>query len=103
MLRTFVILVATFGAACGSSDPSACNGKGSYEGPDACGRLKSAIDAKCAASGASFDCDKYLANTSCRSTRKFCREGVDKAVSDVNAAPSCADALTVQLRSFCFD
>jgi hypothetical protein len=90
-------------AACGSSEPSACSGKGVYAGADVCSRLKSAIDAKCAGSNASFDCEKYFAQTSCRTSQRFCRDGVDKAVADVGATPSCADALTVQLRSHCFD
>jgi hypothetical protein len=96
----FLLLVA---AACGSSDPPACNGKGSYSGAETCGKIKSAILAKCAGSGVVFDCDRYLANTSCSSSRRFCGEGVDKAVANVNGAVDCTAALKVQLGSYCFD
>jgi hypothetical protein len=88
--------------ACGSSEPEACHGAGSYSGADTCAKLKAAIEAKCSGR-AVFDCEKYLAGTSCTPSRKFCREGVDRGVANVNGSADCSAALRVSLGSYCFD
>ncbi len=97
LLSVLSLLVVVL-AAC-SSDPEECNSKGSYAGADTCGKLKAAWDAKCGAIGA-FDCAALLAGTACNPQKSFCKEGVDKLVSDVNAAS--ADCAGIKANVVCF-
>src|SRR5688572_22432972 len=86
-LRTshIIAVVAAASLLCApacSSDPDACNDKGSYAGSEGCEKMKRAFDAKCSAQNLSFNCDKYLEAASggrCSSRKRLCAEGVDQA------------------------
>jgi hypothetical protein len=98
-MRTALLLFML--AACtSSSDPSACNGKGSYPGADTCARIKAAFDPKCP--GIPFDCVKFLEGSQCKAGDSFCTEGVDKAAADLTAAASCEGTSQVKVSLRCF-
>jgi hypothetical protein len=94
-----MMLVGILSAACSATADDPCAGAGSYTGADICSKLGAAVLAKCP--GATFDCDKLL-QPQCTSTKTFCKSGVDKSVTDINAAADCDAALKAQFAYTCF-
>lgn len=86
--------------ACGSeTEPVACEGSGSLPGDEACARLAEAFAAKCQAQ---VRCDVFVRNSGCTTTDRYCEAGVERALADFAAAPSCEVANAVTVRLICF-
>jgi hypothetical protein len=98
-MRTALLLLL-LSACTSSTEPSACNGKGSYAGADACARMKAAFDPKCP--GIAFDCVKFLEGTQCKAEDSFCSEGVDTAATDLSGAASCEATSQVNVSLRCY-